>query len=231
MKTHYIELFIYYALNTHFIKLKPLILRMLESIDENVERVAARQICVASLNTEIAKQLALNCINGSENQQIGAAEIFAVNIKDSKYSDVCKEALKKFFYSPNKDVQEKAGDCFRHIDYDDIGSYCDIIEYFIESPAFLAGADHLIFALVNSNCKIPEISIDVCKKFFDLTGIQSSNISNSAAGVSYEISRILARLYNQNVSEDIKSMCLNLMDHMIQLRALGLSEVLYEYER
>ena len=204
---------------------------MLESKDKDVEKVASRQICVASLNNEIARSLALDCINGSENKQIGAAEIFAINIKDSKYSDVCKEALKKFFFSSNKDVQKKASGCFRHIDYDDIDSYSDIMSCFIESPAFLTGADHLVFALEHSNSRIPEIAIDVCKKFFDLTGKESSSISSSAAGVSYEISRIITRLYNQNVSEDIKSKCLNLMDYMIQLRALGLNEVLSEYER
>jgi hypothetical protein len=52
LKTHYVERFLFYALQTHFERLRPIVERMINSLEPEVATVGARQACLASLFVE-----------------------------------------------------------------------------------------------------------------------------------------------------------------------------------
>ena len=112
LKTHYVERFLFYALQTHFKRLRPAVECMLAAQESEVATVGARQVCLASLFVEDARPLADRCISGTEAQQMGAAEVFAVNLRTANFRSVCEEALITLFSSPYEKVRSKAGTCF-----------------------------------------------------------------------------------------------------------------------
>jgi hypothetical protein len=112
LRTHYVERFLLYALQTHFERLRPIPERMLTSQESEVATVGARQACLASLFVEEARPLADRCISGTEAQQMGAAEVFAANLRTASLCSVCEEGLITLFNSPYEKVRSKTGTCF-----------------------------------------------------------------------------------------------------------------------
>ena len=65
LETYYIERFLYYSVRTHFPLLKDALERMINSTNSKVVLAGSRQVCLASLDIEEAKPMALKCITGT----------------------------------------------------------------------------------------------------------------------------------------------------------------------
>jgi hypothetical protein len=230
--TRYVERFLYYATSTHFESLKPILEKMLQSHIAEVLTAGARQICLASLNQEEAIPIALNCVSGSEAQQLGAAEVFAANLRNSRFRAYCEEFLIKLFDSPYEIVQTAASHCFDRFQSDELGEYTELIGTFVNSRAFEINHYGLLHVLENTTARLPEVTILICEKFLDQTGISAGDIRTGAAGESDTISKLIIRVYSQSqADENIESRCLDIIDRMAQIRAYGLSKALSLFER
>lgn len=231
LKTHYVERFLFYALQTHFEKLRPIVDRMVRSSDPEVETVGARQVCLASLFVAEAHSLAEFCISGTEAQQMGAAEVFAVNLRTAEFRSVCEEGLIRLFNSPHEKVCAEAGTCFPGLENEDLSAYEGLIKAFVQSPAFVNNYFHLIDVLEKATVKLPEITLFACERFLDLVGQDAADIRTQHAGHADMVSRLIIRVYSQARDEVLQIQCLNVIDRMTQTRAYGFEKVLALYDR
>ena len=128
-------------------------------------------------------------------------------------------------------MRAEAAKCFRHLKSNELGEYIELVESFVDSKAF---ADHhrsLFYALKETTAKLPEITCAACEKFLEIASTAVSDMQTHAAGDSYQVAELIVRTYRQIQDKTIQARCLDLIDKLAQLRALGLSNAVAEFER
>lgn len=229
--TREVENFIFYAVQTHFDALKLILERMLASGEVNVATAGARQACVASLVVEGARPLAERCLSGTEAQRIGAAEVYAANLRTARYRSVCEDALTRLFDDESEKVRSEASKCFYRFEGEKLGQYAGLIEDFILSTAFATEHRQLIHALKRTTAELPEATVSACARFLDLVGQEAADIRTASAGLADNVVQLLMRAYNQSRSSETQARCLDLFDRMAQLGMYGVDRALDQYER
>ena len=157
LATHYVELFLKYAVKTHYKQMEPILARMIESDIEEVATVGARQVCLASLESEESMALASRCASGSTSLRLGMAEVYSANLKLSSFRSRCEEMLGKLFSDPDAEVRRAAAACFREFEGDDAREFQGLIRTYIDSPALTPGRDLLLRTLERTTANVPEI--------------------------------------------------------------------------
>lgn len=223
--THHVENFLGYALQTHISLLESILKRMVDSKEIDVVKAGARRICIASFEIQEARPLMESCLVGTNDQRLGAAEVFCTNI--IIYPDFCKDKLIRFFSDHNEQVRKMAAGCFRHLAGSDLGKFTDLIEAFIESPSFDTDIEDLIWSLNRTTAKLPDVTYSICRKFIDTTILANSRNYS----VELDVSKLILRLYSQNKESLIGEKCLDLIDIMIEKDVYRIEKELLDYER
>jgi hypothetical protein len=226
LKTHYVDRFLFYALQTHFEKLRPLVERMIGSLEPEVATVGARQACLASLFVEEARPLAERCISGTEAQQMGAAEVCAANLRAASFRSVCEESLITLFNSPYERVRSRAGTCFRGFEGENLGAYEELTDAFVQSPAFASHYFHLIYALDQTTAKLPRVTCLACERFLNIFGREAGDLRTGRLADADMVCRLIVRAYSQTTDSELQTKCLDIIDRMVQARAFGFDKAL-----
>jgi len=231
LQTHFVERFLYFALQTHFQALSPILDRMVYSEIPEIATVGARQACLASLELEEARPIAGLCLSGSEPQRIGAAQVMAANVRTATYRSFCEESLVKQFDDDNEDVRTNSSECFRHFERDQLGEYGRLIEQFVDSRAFADNYHHLLNALEQTTAKITKVTLLACERFIDETGTQAADISTRHAGEVNNVIQLTMRAYQQSSEKADTAKSLDLIDRLMELGVYGIDKALEDFER
>ncbi len=231
LSTHFVELFIKYAAQTHYEQLEPVLQRMIASEDEEVANAGARQTCLASLNVEKALPLAKRCVDGEDPLRIGAAEVYAANLKNATHRTSCKEALGEFFKDSHRQVRSSAIACFDRLGGMEFREYQDLIHRFLESSPRQNEFRPVFRALRESICDDPMLLLTVCVRYLQLVGMDIANIETSASVHGRDVTSLILRAYRQSVDPEVKGVCLDAVD-VLSLRSIfELDDALNEFER
>ena len=231
LSTHFVELFIKYAAQTHYEQLEPVLQRMIACADEEVASAGARQTCLASLNVEKALPLAKRCVDGEDPLRIGAAEVYAANLKNATHRTSCKEALGEFFKDSHRQVRSSAIACFDRLGGMEFREYQDLIHRFLESSPRQNEFRPVFRALRESICDDPMLLLTVCVRYLQLVGMDIANIETSASVHGRDVTSLILRAYRQSVDPEVKGVCLDAVD-VLSLRSIfELDDALNEFER
>ena len=231
LATHYVENFLKYAVSTHFAELEPILLRMLNSEYEDVATAGARWICYSSLTEEKALPLSIQCSSGTKAQRLGAAQVYAANLKMSEYRSISKEALGKLFSDSEIEVRHEAARCFYELEGQDLREYESLIVTYIQSPAFEAEHNSLFTALERTTSDMPHTILMACERVFELAAEKTGDISSAVAGTSSIMANLLFRVYNRTKNHALRERCLDIIDKMSIFRAHGLDAITEEFDR
>ncbi len=231
LATRFVEHFLHYSVPSHFSQLEPILRRMISSRKPAVAKVGARQACLASLSLPEAKSLAETCMAGWEPLRIGAAQVFAANVGLASLRDLCEENLLTLANDDSEQVRQKVAQCFyRSRDFDP-GQSLTFVAGFVETRAFAEQPDSLIRAFEQATERLPEVALKVCERFVANAGAATGDIRTREAAGAYSVSKLVLRLYNQAISDADKNRCLDLIDEMARLRALGIQDELNVFDR
>lgn len=208
LATHWIEKYLNSAVWGHFESVKDILERFIGLENDAIKTIGARQICVASLNNIAAMPLAESCLHGDKAMRLGAAEVFAANVKVDAYRAICTEQLTQLFNDEDKEVRFKAANCFWHIKDDDLSSYLPLINSFISTTAMQNAPSGLIQLLSQAVDRLPDKVIEVIEHYINKDGQNELHIF-------YEVSDLLIRLYAQSKDSAIQTRCLNAIDLMV----------------
>ena len=203
LNTPYIERFLYFALQTHFEELAPILERMVSSEIPGVASTGARQACLAALDLPEASSLAGLCLSGSESQRIGAAQVMAANIKVATCRSFCEDALVSLFDDPGERVRAEAAKCFRGFEEDDLAGYEHLIGQLVISDAFPENCFPLFIALECTTSTLPEATLSACERFIDVAGLAAGDISTREAGDADFVVKLTLRTYQQSSDDSI----------------------------
>ncbi len=229
--TRTVERFLYYALDTHFEVLRPLLERMLASTDAGAVTVGARQASRASLATDEAREIGLRCLTGAEAQRLGAAEVYAANLGSAALRTVCEEGLVRFFGDPSTTVQAAAAQCFRELGRAELGRLRDLVSAFVASPTFADEYKELLDALEETTADVTDMIPPVAERFLEVAGPDVSDIQTGAAGEADKVARLVVRAYSQSQDQMIRERCLDVVDRMTELGAWELSRAIEPFDR
>ena len=228
LSTPFVEEFLNYGVQTHFVELKPILSRMLASVDDDVATAGARQSCLASLTMEAALPLAERCADGSKPFRLGAAEVYAANLKVSTLRAECETMLVQLFNDPDSEVREAAASCFRRFSGRDLLEYVDLAYRYIESAAFTTQVNPLIMALDETTAAVPELIVSACERYFDLAAGDMPNMNVVDTG---SVANLVVRAYSQTSDRQVNNRCLDLIDRMHLLGLYGLDNVMADIDR
>lgn len=228
LDTPFVEEFLKYGVQTHFDDLEPILSRMLASVDDDVATAGARQSCLALLTIEDALPLGQQCASGSKPLRLGAAEVYAANLKVSALRAECEAMLAQLFDDPDKDVREAAALCFRRFSGRDLLEYVYLADRFIQSAAFTTQVNPLIMALKETTANVPELIVAACERFFDLA---TGDMPNMNVVETQSVANLVVRAYSQTSDRQVKNRCLDLIDRMHLLGLYGLDRVMADIDR
>ncbi len=231
LATEYVGIFFKWATPTHFMQLEPILSKMLESQDEAVGEAGARWICYASLLVQEAQIHAARCISGTKSHRLGAAEIYAANLKSNEHKAVCEKNLAKLFSDPEAEVIRVAARCFWDFKGRALGNHKDLIKEFIASPAFEFQHDPLFWALEESTATMNEVILLASERAFELMGKATGDVRGAAVGTSRSIAKLIVRVLDNPSNNSEKERCLNIVDDMERYGLYGMDEIRQRYDR
>lgn len=223
--------FLRYASKTHLEDVLGTIERMTSFQKPRVARMGAQLVCLAALDQEDAAELSHLCLNGSEPQREGAAAVFAANLSSAHFRQLCEDALTVLYGDESEKVRSEAASCFRGFSDTELGEVRDLISKYVESQAFGSMQDSLIHALETTTARMPVEICAMCERFFDTAGAAAADISTHAAAEAHTITALLLRAYHQSDTPELQVRCLDLIDRMVQLRAMGFDKALASFDR
>ena len=195
---------------------------MLSSDIPEVRKAGARQACLSFLQDCEAKPLAEACISGSEEQRLGAAQVFSANLHTHRKS--CENNLILLFNDSSEEVKSEAAGCFKNFKNNELGEFVSLIEAFMNSPTFKIWKSELIYALDETTAEIPEITYRVCEQC--INSMNSGENEGDLSALS-EISSLILRLYGQkNINDTLRIKCLDLIDRIMQTESNELNREL-----
>ena len=225
------EDFFKYAVPTHFTQLEPILARMIKSENEAVATAGALWVCYASLTVEEALPLATLCPSGSKPQRLGAAKVYAANLKLSAHRAVSEEMLGKLFSDCDVEVRHEAARCFYGFEGQELGEYVSLTEEYIQSPAFEPEHNPLFDALEKTTANVPYVILMACERVFELAADKTGDISTAVAGTSGDMAKLIVRVYSRTTDPSLRSRCLDIIDKMSVFRAYGLEAITEEFDR
>ena len=231
LATRFFEDFLRYAIPTHFTELDPVLHRMLKSRDDAVATAGARWSCYASLTVEEALPLASQCPSGSTSQRLGAAEVYAANLKLSAHRSVSEELLKKLFHDTEAEVRQKAARCFYGFEGRELGEYENLVAEYIQSPAFEPAHNPLFDALEKTTANMPDLVLAACERIFELAAVKTGDLTSAVAGTSSTIAKLIVRVYSRTTDPTLRSRCLDIIDKMSLYGGYGLDVITEEFDR
>lgn len=219
--------FLFNAVQTHFTSLETLLKRMLNSGRPETNTIGAQACCLAALITDAATNLAQSCIAGTDDQRVGAAKAYAVNLRFSSCRRACREALLQLFNDPIERVRSQAATCFRYFEGEELQGYSDLVEEFIQSPAFATAPYELLHALERTASKHSELTCTVCEKFLDIFASEMEDRYGMRALQAGIARKLILAVYSHSQRErnkDLLARSLNVIDRLARIGILDLNQ-------
>ena len=212
--TIFVERFLYYAVFSHYEALRTLLLKMLESSDEDVRQTAAQQIAVGSFCSDEAIVDLRGVLTGDEVCRAAVARVDAENLHLQECAALSRARLKRFFSDAAAKVHKEAARCFMLITDEQLCQELELINAFIQSPAFESNVNMLLTQLEKSVARLPDV---VCRVPERAVELHRSASNNKARWWTSKIATLVLRFYEQTTDAAIKERCLDVIDNMIEL--------------
>lgn len=233
LATNPIEHFLYYTADTEFRQVRPILERMLASPIPEAREAAARQVTLAALSLEEARLLADAAMGGDPHTRKGVAEVMSRNIHAAPDPLYLEQHLVPFFEDPSVEVRRAAGGWTRREWPESrLGSLVRITEAFVESQAFADGTE-MFFRSLEEAVDVPsDLLLRAGQRFVEVAGTQAGDLSRSAALVADVLSKLVLRAYRQAERDPgLRSRCLDLFDHLLEVGGYGADQAMQAFER
>lgn len=218
--------FLQYASQTHYTALRDVLVRMLNSKDKGAREASALAIAIASFRVKQADDDLALVRKAPEDARAAWAGIAENNLRFGEATERCRRWLEELFFDESPKVRDIASRCFHKLSSDQLCAEVELIDKFIESPAFEHAANFLLMALERAVDRLPGIVCRIPERALELFRAQKDRVHRP--WWTHQMSTLILRLYNQTRDPEIRRRCLDGIDSMIEL---GVGEVGVELEK
>jgi hypothetical protein len=166
-----------------------------------------------------------------EDARAAAAAVYAANLSQPQLSELCRARLLAAFKDESEKVREAAAGCFRQITNVQFSKEVELVEGFINSPAFAQGVNELVLAVESSTVPLPDVICRLPERVIELYRLEVSDGPIDASWWTHMMPPLVLRLYEQTKTPKIQARCLDLIDAMIDLDFGGIQGELLKVER
>lgn len=225
----FVPRFLQFASQTHYEALRGILHRMLASEDGDAREAAAQTIVIASFRVKNAFEDLELVREAAEDARAAWAEVAAENLRFSEVTPRCREWLKEAFNDPSTKVRHVAGRCFHRLSSDQLCAESELIDAFLDSPAFGDDASLLLMGLEQAVDRLPDVVCRIPERALELARLQEDR--GQRYWWTHQMSTLVLRLYNQTRNPEIRHRCLDAIDNMIELGVGEIGTALEKIER
>lgn len=222
--------FLRYRTAVDFVRLRPIMERMVRSDLPDVRSAGAAWITLAALSEADAHELARACLRGSEPERLGAARVYAANLTQARYRKPCEDALQTLFDDEAGEVRKAAATALTRLNGAELGEFAPLAQIFIRSRA--ATDSDILHALTATTARVPELALNACEKIIQGFGPDASDLRTAAARSAGQVTEILIRAYaDTDGAPTLRERALDLIDLSLRLNIYGAHRALQEHDR
>lgn len=223
--------FLYWIYRKQFNRVRPFIENMLSSPDENTRQTGASLVCLAALYFPEVAELAQHIARGDEVMRRGAAQVYAQNLGDEGVGKICRERLLQLMYDPDEEVRRQVGRCFIHLRADHLDRLRSFISAFMDSPALLVGAEHLIEYLSPLAVDEHTLVLQATARILDEAGNEIVDIQTATAILEQDVVRLPLTVYTHAVESEIRARAMDLFERLLLLGSQTAHKALADWDR
>ena len=216
------------GIRAHFDLVRSHIEELVQSHDPKATELGCRLACIAAIMHPEVAEIAEVAVNGDEVQRLAAARVASANLGFEEFRPWCEKQLIRFFSDIDKKVRTEAGNCFRHLDGQELEGYATLIDACCHSAAFDDNSHSLLSTLEGSVERLPGVVCDVCEIFLKRFGPEARDIRTHRALDGYNVSKLIFRVYHQHQKEEWGSRSLDVIDRLCQE---GVGEVMTQLQQ
>ena len=206
--------------------------RMMRSEYPEVHAAVGRALALASLENEAARPLLSKALTLGTQARVGAALVFATNVRSPKYRDWSAAQLIPLFDDEDEAVQDAVLWCWRELNEEERRGLLPLLEAFTASRAFARQHHDVLRLLEQSTGDTTRTILLVVDRIAEQDGDNLGNIQTAAAADADRVTNLVLRAYTQSAGDpDLQARCLDLIDRLAAHGAMDLDEALSEYER
>lgn len=223
--------FVHYAIRTHHLELRELLLSSLVCSNEKAVKSAASQIILFDLGMDSLSEEAESVRSGNEWMRKAACRVYAQNIGNATVGDKCAERIARFFDDESDAVRDQIGVAFWKMDGERLRHLEATILQYIESRSFESDPEELLRVLDESRAELPNVIVRAAERIVTIIGDKGSNIQFREASTAHSIATLVVRQYAQTTDPTLKRKCLDLIDKMERSNYMGINDELEKIDR
>jgi hypothetical protein len=223
--------FLYWTYRDHFGQIRPLIETLLSNDDDSTRRSGAILACLAAFRHPEAEELADQAMQGDPAMRRGAAQVYARNLEHHDLEEVCREPLVQLMYDTHNQVRREVGQCFTHLRAEHLDRRRPFIEKFIDSPALMDGAEHLVEYLAPLAADAPDLALNVTERILEVADSEITDMHGSASILEQDLVRLPLTVYTHSFNPEQKSRAMGLFESLLLLGSRSAHQALEDWDR
>jgi hypothetical protein len=223
--------FVNYAIRTHHLELRELLLAALVCSNEEAVKSAASQIILFDLGMDSLSEEAESVRKGNEWMREAACRVYALNIGQAEVGNKCAERIIQFFNDDSDAVRDQIRVAFWKMDGERLRQLEAMILRYIESKSFESDPEELLRVLDDSRAELPNVIVRAAERIVTIIGEKGSNIQFREASTAHSIATLVVRQYAQTTDPALKRKCLDLIDQMERANYTGINDELEKIDR
>ena len=226
-----IENFVHYAMFRDYAAMRPTLMKMLHSTESTAITAGARQMALAGLWMDEARDDADLVLSMGEEARIAATEIYARNVSNDSVGHECEERLKVLFWDESKAVRQSAARCWSALTPDELAKRSSLLGAFVDSIDPDDDVTVLVYTLEQSHQRLPSEVCALAERVVAAYGPKGADFRLREAGAASMLTPLIIRLHEQTLHEETENpkllqRVLDVIDDMLWMRFMGMSDQL-----
>jgi hypothetical protein len=215
----------------HFNRVHTFIERLLVDRDDNTRQMGASLACLASFKHEEAGDLESRAMTGDHVMRRGAAQVYARQLGDPRYEDICRERLRTLMQDEDEDVLTSVGVCFKYARLEQFESLRGFIEEFLNSPALLPGAQHLVKYFKQIAADEHDLTLNVTERILDEGGDDLFTVKKNRVLDDTDLVALPLTVYTHANNREIKNRAIELFERLLLKGSYAAQRALNDWDR
>ena len=227
-----VERFVHFAMYRDYAAIRPTLVQMLESAEPAAVNVGARQITLASLSVEEAREDADLVLSLGDDARVGAATVYADNVADATIGGECEDRLKALFADESEAVRGAAARCWNALEPDELVKRGSLLSAYVRSIGPDADVTVLTNMLERAHAPLPAEVCDLAERAVVAYGPKAGDVRLGEAAAAYNLAPLVMRLHEETNDHGLRWRVLDVIDDMLRAGFIGMSDRLgQQYDR
>lgn len=228
--SRWIERFVHYAMYRDYAAMQPTLMKMLQSSEPDAVTAGARQITLAGLSLDEARDDADLVLSMGEEVRATAAETYASNVSNATVGPECEDRLKALFGDKSLKVRQAAARCWLAFEPNKLARLDwkrgSLLGTFMDSLDADADITVIVYRLNEAYERLPAELCTLAERMVEAYGTKGSDPRLWASQVASMLVPLIFRLHEETEDPELRRRVLNVIDGMLWNRFEGITSQL-----